>query len=47
VSSQASQLLTFDFPLTIDLTETLSLYGGPTTNTSRTDTTVLETNDAG
>jgi hypothetical protein len=39
VSSEASQVLTFDFPLTIDLTETLSLYGGPTTSTSRTDTT--------
>jgi hypothetical protein len=38
VSSEASQVLTFDFPLTIDLTETLSLYGGPTTSTSRTDT---------
>jgi hypothetical protein len=38
VSSEASQGLTFDFPLTIDLTETLSLYGGPTTSTSRTDT---------
>jgi hypothetical protein len=38
VSSAASQALTFDFPLTIDLTETLSLYGGPTTSTSRTDT---------
>jgi hypothetical protein len=38
VSSQASQVVTFDFPLTIDLTETLSLYGGPTTSTSRTDT---------
>lgn len=37
VSSEASQALTFDFPLTIDLTETVSLYGGPTTSTSRTD----------
>jgi hypothetical protein len=39
VSSQATQLLTFDFPLSIDLTDTLSLWGGPTTSTSRTDTT--------
>ena len=40
VSSEASQGLTFDFPLSIDLTETLSLYGGPTTSTSRTDTSL-------
>jgi hypothetical protein len=39
VSSEASQVLTFDFPLSIDITETFSLYGGPTTSTSRTDTT--------
>lgn len=38
VSSEASQLLTFDFPMTIDLTETLSLYGGFTSSTSRTGT---------
>jgi hypothetical protein len=39
VSSEASQVLTFDFPLSIDITDTFSLYGGPTTSTSRTDTT--------
>jgi hypothetical protein len=38
-SSEASKALTFDFPLTIDITETFSLYGGPTTSTSRTTTT--------
>ena len=39
VSTEASQVLTFDFPLSIDITDTFSLYGGPTTSTSRTDTT--------
>ena len=38
-----ARLLTFDFPLTIDLTETFSLYGGPTTSTSRTDTSPWRT----
>jgi hypothetical protein len=39
VSNQASQVLILDFPLSIDLTDRLSLYGGPSTSTSRTDTT--------
>ena len=38
ISSVASQVMTFDFPLSIDITENFSLYGGPTTSTSRTDT---------
>jgi hypothetical protein len=38
-SSEASQLLLLDFPLTIDLTDRLSIYGGPSTSTSRTDST--------
>jgi hypothetical protein len=39
VSTEASQLLILDFPLSIDLTDQFSLYGGPSTSTSRTDTT--------
>lgn len=39
VSSEASKTLTFDFPITIDITDRVSLYGGPTTSTSRTETT--------
>lgn len=38
-SSEASKLLVFDFPFTIDLTDRLTIYGGPTASTSRTDTT--------
>jgi hypothetical protein len=37
VSSAASQVITFDFPMTIDISDRFSLYGGPTTSTSRTD----------
>lgn len=32
-----------DFPLTIDLTDRLSIYGGPTTSTSRTESTSWRT----
>ena len=39
VSSPASQSIWIDFPFTIDVSDRVSLYGGPTASTSRTDTT--------
>lgn len=39
VSSSASQTIALDFPLTIDVNDRLSVWGGITTSTSRTDTT--------
>lgn len=39
VSSAASKVLISDFPMTIDVVDSLSVYGGLTTSTSRTDTT--------
>lgn len=39
VSSPASQSIWLDFPFTIDLGDRVSLYGGPTASTSRTDFT--------
>ena len=39
VSSPASQSIWVDFPFTIDLSDRVSLYGGPTASTSRTDFT--------
>lgn len=38
VSSQSSQSLVFDFPFTVDVTDTVSLWIGPSTSTSRTAT---------
>jgi hypothetical protein len=38
VSSEASQMLVLDFPFTIDVTDRVSLWVGPTTSTSRTTT---------
>src|SRR6188472_3128207 len=43
VSNEASKLLILDFPLTIDVTDRVSIYGGPSTSTSRTDTTSWRT----
>ena len=39
VSTPASQSIWLDFPLTIDISDRVSLYGGPTASTSRTDAT--------
>jgi hypothetical protein len=39
VSSPASQSIWIDFPFTIDVSDRVSLYGGPTASTSRTDFT--------
>jgi hypothetical protein len=39
VAASASQSVALDFPLTVDLTDSLSVWGGITSSTSRTDTT--------
>ena len=43
LSNEASKLLILDFPLTIDVTDRVSIYGGPSTSTSRTETTSWRT----